>query len=132
MAQPSNRKPPTTPPGHGGTPPGQVGGSEPPMIFRQTFTIVVGTDAGTTITAINLSNATLVGAAENANEFVGTVTIVTDPPDQPVSTPVVLEGDDATKFALTNLGHTPCELLVGSYNLPAGDYNIVLSITPEA
>ena len=133
MAQPDTRAPPHTPPGHGGTPPGQgKPPTQPPAAFQQPFTISVGVDAGTTVTAINLSNTTISGPAENANTRVGDVTITTDPPDQQLATPVVLQGDAAGKFALTNGGIAPCELTVGATDLPAGDYDITLSITPTA
>lgn len=132
MAQPDTRQPPSTPPGHGGTPPGQ--GNKPPDVdsvsFSQTFTITVGVDTGITITGISLSNTTISGAAENAHTVIGSVSITTDPPDQPVATPVTLAGNDAAKFVLTNSGVVPCDLAVGASNLPAGDYAITLSLEP--
>lgn len=133
MAQPDTRAPPSTPPGHGGTPPGQAGKpptTQPPPSFQQPFVIAVGVDSGITITAINLSNTTISGPAENAHDVVGSVTIVTNPPDQPIATPLTLAGADAAKFVLTNSGKLPCDLAVGAANLPAGDYAITLSLEP--
>jgi hypothetical protein len=81
------------------------------------------------IISVNLSGTTLNMSAANAGDVVGAVTVTTNPPGGSPSNPILIGGPDAGKFALTNGGVIPCNLVVGASNLPSGDYQITLSST---
>ena len=51
-------------------------------------------------------------------------------PVAPTPGPVTLGGADAAKFALSNGGVYPCNLLIGSTNIGTATYNITLTASP--
>ena len=78
------------------------------------------------VLGINLSGSLVGIAPMNAGDLVGAVTVTwTGAGTYPGQ--VSLGGADASKFALTNSGFLPCNLVVGASNIPAGNYNVTLS-----
>jgi chitodextrinase len=67
-----------------------------------------------------------VGAPPNANKVVGVVSVTTAN-GQPYPGTLILGGTDAAKFALTNGGLLPCNLVVGPTDIPLGTYSINLT-----
>ncbi len=82
------------------------------------------------VMSVNLSNTSVasVGPA-NAGTVVGAVSATTNPVGGTLTAPIVLGGADGAKFALTNGGMLPCNLVVGPADVPAGSYAITLSAT---
>jgi hypothetical protein len=81
------------------------------------------------VISINLSGTSLSNlGAQNAGTIIGAITTTTSPPGYTQNTPVVLGGTDATKFAITNGGIIPCNL-IAAVDIPAGSYSITLSAT---
>jgi hypothetical protein len=74
---------------------------------------------------IGLSSVS-VGVPPNANNVVGIVS-VTDSDGGPYPGQIILGGTDAAMFLLTNGGLLPCNLVVGSVDIPTGTYNITLT-----
>ena len=68
-------------------------------------------------------------SAQNAGAVIAAVTVVTSS-GNPWTTPLKLEGNDATKFALSHGGVVPCNLIVSSNPIPAAEYHIILSAPP--
>ena len=68
----------------------------------------------------------MLGMPTDANTVIGAVTVTWTGvglyPGQ-----ITLGGTDAPKFALTNSGFLPCNLVIGSVNVPAGNYSIALT-----
>ena len=82
-----------------------------------------------TPTAISLSATSITLPATNANSFVATITVTAT--GGAYTGPVTIGGTDAAKFALSNSGFYPCNLLVGPSNIPSsGTYNITLTASP--
>ncbi|HVX56454.1 MAG TPA: hypothetical protein VHA37_01870 [Candidatus Saccharimonadales bacterium] len=81
-------------------------------------------DSSDTVTAVNLSNASLSNlGAQNQGAVIGAITVTGTQ-----TTPVVIGGPDAAKFAVTNGGMVPCNL-IAAVDLPAGSYSITLTAT---
>ena len=95
--------------------------------ISQPFTITVTITPA--VSAINLSNTTVNAGPNNANSLVGHVTVTTNPPGGSVNATITLSGTEAGKFALTQGGKAPCDLMVGPNNIAAGSYAINLSTT---
>ena len=87
-----------------------------------TLTVTIG---GTmTAATISLSTTSVsFPSPADANSFVATIT-VTAVGGGPYSGTLVLGGTDAAKFALSNGGAYPCNLMVGPANIAAGSYNV--------
>jgi len=68
---------------------------------------------------------------DNDNDKVCTITAVTSS-GAPYTMPITMSGTDAAKFALTNGGVCPCDLLIGSADLPAGTNTGTLRLTAPA
>lgn len=85
-----------------------------------TFTVTV-TPA---ILSVALSNTTSTGVP---GSIVGAISLTWNGTPGTYSTPLVLGGADAAKFALSNGGVVPCNLVVGSTNLAQGSYAITLT-----
>jgi len=68
---------------------------------------------------------------DNDNDKVCTITAVTSS-GAPYTQPITMSGTDAAKFALTNGGVCPCDLLIGSADLPAGTNTGTLRFTAPA
>jgi hypothetical protein len=81
------------------------------------------------ITSVDLSSTTVVAGPANAGTVVGAVSVTTNPPGGTYAGTIVLSGTDAAKFALTNNGLLPCDLVIGTADIPAGVYAISLSAT---
>lgn len=86
------------------------------------------------VISVNLSGAPLVGGAGSLTipaagaqpgDVIGQVTITATAGYKP--TAVTLGGANASLFSLTNNGAAPCNLIVGSKAIAAGDYTITLS-----
>jgi hypothetical protein len=74
---------------------------------------------------ISLSSTT-VGDPPNANSFVGTVGVTTST-GAPFTGALSIGGADASLFVLSNGGFLPCNLMVGSVDIPDGTYNVTLT-----
>jgi hypothetical protein len=68
---------------------------------------------------------------DNDNDKVCTITAVTSS-GAPYTQPITMSGTDAAKFALTNGGVCPCDLLIGPADLPAGTNTGTLRFTAPA
>jgi hypothetical protein len=79
------------------------------------------------VISVGLTPTSLIipSSGNDAGDVIGAVTIVTTPGYTPSA--VTLSGPDAAKFALTNGGVAPCNLIVGPNNVPAGSYSISLT-----
>jgi hypothetical protein len=76
------------------------------------------------VTAVNLSGTSLSNlGAQNQGAVVGAITVT-----GAQTTPVVIGGTDAAKFAVTNGGIAPCNL-IAAVDIPAGSYSFTLSAT---
>jgi hypothetical protein len=62
--------------------------------------------------------------AQNKGGVIGALTVV----NGTQTTPIVIGGPNAAKFAVTNGGMVPCNL-IAAVNIPAGSYSITLSVT---
>lgn len=89
----------------------------------QPFTITVTITPS--VTSIGLSNAAITSGA--AGTMVGAVSVVTNPPGGTYAGKLALTGTDAAKFALTNGGVLPCNLVTGAAALTNGSYNIIVN-----
>ena len=89
-----------------------------------TLTATIGT--GSPATTISLSTTSVsFPTAMDANSFVATITVTVA--TGTYTGTLVLGGADAAKFALSNGGVYPCNLMVGPANIPAsppGGYQI--------
>lgn len=99
------------------------------MSVTTTTNYTISVTVNPAIVSVNLSNASLSAGPANAGDVIGAVSVTTNPAGTPFAGPVVLSGTDAAKFALTNGGMLPCNLVVGAANIPAGFYAISLSGT---
>jgi hypothetical protein len=68
--------------------------------------------------------------AADAGAVVGTITVTTNPAGTYVGVITLTGGTDVGKFALSNSGNYPCNLLVGGTAIGAGNYGIQLTATP--
>lgn len=76
------------------------------------------------VTAVLLSKTSLSNlGAQNKGGVIGAITVT-----GAQTIPVVIGGTDAAKFAVTNGGMVPCNL-VAAKDIPAGSYSITLSAT---
>ena len=91
----------------------------------QALTTVPG--AATTIT-LSTTSVSFPNAVD-ANSFVATITVTMAGGGTYVGV-LTLGGADAAKFALSNGGNYPCNLMVGASNIAAGTYAISLTANP--
>ncbi len=71
------------------------------------------------VVSANLSGSTLDMPASSAGAVAGAVTVTTTPAGgPPPNTPVIIGSPYASQFALTNGGWLPCNVVVGSSNIP--------------
>jgi hypothetical protein len=79
---------------------------------------------GSRVTSVNLSGLSLSNlGAQDQGAVIGAITVTGTQ-----TTPVVLGGPDAAKFAVTDGGIVPCNL-IAAVDIPAGSYSITLSAT---
>ena len=93
----------------------------------QPFTITVIVTP--VVTAIDLSNDKVDAGPANSGVVVGALSVVTNPPGGTFAGNLALGGTNAALFALSSTT-LPSNLLVGSSDLPAGDYSITVTATP--
>lgn len=93
--------------------------------ITQPFTITVTVTPA--LSSISLSNASVTTGAVNAGTVIGAVSCATNPPGSSCVGPVTLSGADAAKFALTNGGMIPSNLVIGTTSVPSGAYAVSLS-----
>ena len=81
--------------------------------------------AATAATAVTLSTTSVsFSSPADAGGFVATIAVGTGASGGPYVGTLTLGGADAAKFALSNGGVYPCNLMVGASNIGAGTYAI--------
>ena len=78
-----------------------------------------------TATSIKLSGISAELPPENAHQHFATVTVTAS--DGTYAGTLSLDGKDAAKFALSNGGVYPCDLLIGATNIGAGTYHFTIT-----
>ena len=95
----------------------------PADAITQAFTITITITI--TPTGISLSTTSVTLPASNAGSLVANITVAAT--GGTYAGTLSLSGTDAGKFALSNGGVYPCNLLVGASNIAAGTYNVTVN-----
>ena len=91
--------------------------------ITQAFTLTITVTI--TPTGISLSTTSVTLPATNAGALVANITVAAT--GGTYAGTLSLSGTDASKFALSNGGVYPCNLLVGASNIAAGTYNVTVN-----